>query len=195
MAKVPFINIDTKFLEDVRTAVLQDARKRFGSSRLSPEDLTQEALLVTFEKVHNGTLTNLTCSLKTYVIGVLKKKGQEAEKDKAKFASVPVQSGQEADDVLDPVDMGIAQEAINRWYDKDNIEEQDELQNAVYDIVTNMSDPCKTILWSYYWEGNNMREIAAAMNYNNARVATTQKSRCMTKVKTAMEEFLKNMRS
>ncbi len=58
-----------------------------------------------------------------------------------------------------------------------------------------MADPCKTILWAYYWEGSSMREIATMMNYANARVATTQKSRCMTKVKTAMEEIFNNMRS
>jgi len=194
MPRVPF-TIDSRFLEDVRTAVLQEARKRFGSSRLSPEDLTQEAMLVTFEKVHNGTLTRLTSSLKTYVIGVLKKKGLEAQRDKSKFASIPNLPKQSSDDVIDPVDIGTAQNAIDRWLNKDCAEEQDELQSAVYDIVTNMADPCKTILWAYYWEGNSMREIATMMNYANARVATTQKSRCMTKLKTAMDEIFNNMRS
>ena len=194
MPRVPF-TVDSRFLEDVRTALLQEARKRFGSSRLSPEDLTQEALLVTFEKVHNGTLTRLTSSLKTYVIGVLKKKGLEAQRDKSKFASIPNLPKQSSDDVIDPVDIGTAQNAIDRWLNKDSAEEQDELQSAVYDIVTNMADPCKTILWAYYWEGNSMREIATMMNYANARVATTQKSRCMTKVKTAMDEIFNNMRS
>ena len=194
MPRVPF-TIDSRFLEDVRTAVLQEARKRFGSSGLSPEDLTQEAMLVTFEKVHNGTLTRLTSSLKTYVIGVLKKKGLEAQRDKSKFASIPNLPKQSFDDVIDPVDIGTAQNAIDRWLNKDSAEEQDELQSAVYDIVTNMADPCKTILWAYYWEGNSMREIATMMNYANARVATTQKSRCMTKVKTAMDEIFNNMRS
>lgn len=194
MPRVPF-TIDSRFLEDVRTAVLQEARKRFGSSGLSPEDLTQEAMLVTFEKVHNGTLTRLTSSLKTYVIGVLKKKGLEAQRDKSKFASIPNLPKQSSDDVIDPVDIGTAQNAIDRWLNKDSAEEQDELQSAVYDIVTNMADPCKTILWAYYWEGNSMREIATMMNYANARVATTQKSRCMTKVKTAMDEIFNDMRS
>ena len=194
MPRVPF-TIDSRFLEDVCTAVLQEARKRFGSSGLSPEDLTQEAMLVTFEKVHNGTLTRLTSSLKTYVIGVLKKKGLEAQRDKSKFASIPNLPKQSSDDVIDPVDIGTAQNAIDRWLNKDSVEEQDELQSTVYDIVTNMADPCKTILWAYYWEGNSMREIATMMNYANARVATTQKSRCMTKVKTAMDEIFNDMRS
>ena len=194
MAEVPFTT-DDKFREDVSTAVLQEARKRYGSSRLSPEDLTQEAMLVTFDKVHNGTLTKLTSSLKTYVIGVLKKIGLEAQREKTKFVTVKNQSGQSSDDAIDPVDIVTAQKALDRWHHNEIEEERDELQKAVYDIVVNMQDPCKTILWNYYWEGNSMREIAAVMNYSNARVATTQKSRCMTKVKTAMDEFLKKMRS
>ncbi|MBQ3364266.1 MAG: sigma-70 family RNA polymerase sigma factor [Muribaculaceae bacterium] len=194
MAEVPFTT-DDKFLEDVSTAVLQEARKRYGSSRLSPEDLTQEAMLVTFEKVHNGTLTRLTSSLKTYMIGVLKKIGLEAQREKTKFVTVNNQPGQSSDDAIDPVDIVTAQKALDRWHHIDVDEERDEMQKAVYDIVVNMQDPCKTILWNYYWEGNSMREIAAAMNYNNARVATTQKSRCMTKVKKAMDEILKRMRS
>ena len=194
MPEVPFTT-DDKFLEDVSTAVLQEARKRYGSSRLSPEDLTQEAMLVTFEKVHNGTLTRLTSSLKTYMIGVLKKIGLEAQREKTKFVTVNNQPGQSSDDAIDPVDIVTAQKALDRWHHIDVDEERDEMQKAVYDIVVNMQDPCKTILWNYYWEGNSMSEIAAAMNYNNARVATTQKSRCMTKVKTAMDEILKRMRS
>ena len=194
MPEVPFTT-DDKFLEDVSTAVLQEARKRYGSSRLSPEDLTQEAMLVTFEEVHNGTLTRLTSSLKTYMIGVLKKIGLEAQREKTKFVTVNNQPGQSSDDAIDPVDIVTAQKALDRWHHIDVDEERDEMQKAVYDIVVNMQDPCKTILWNYYWEGNSMSEIAAAMNYNNARVATTQKSRCMTKVKTAMDEILKRMRS
>ena len=194
MAEVPF-TIDNSFLEDVRAAVLQEARKRFGASGLSPEDLTQEAMLVTFDNVQNGTLTKLTSSLKTYVIGILKNKGLEAQREKAKFASVPNPPGQSSADVLDPVDTATAQAAIDRWHHHDSDEERDELQNTVYDMVTNMPDPCKTILLAYYWDNQSMAEIAAAMDYKSARVATTQKSRCLTKVKTAMDEIFKTMRS
>ena len=108
---------------------------------------------------------------------------------------MPNQSGQNADDVLDTIDIGTAQAAIDRWLDKDNHEEQEELKNAIYELVTNMTEPCKTILWSFYWENQSMREIADAMNYANARVATTQKSRCMTKVSIAMEEIINTNRS
>jgi len=194
MPRVPF-TIDTGFLAEVRQAVLQYARNHYGTSGLSPEDLTQETIMTTFDNIREGRLTRLTSNLKTYAIGILKRKVKESLRGQAKLATVSTPSGQSSDDVLDPVDIGIAQEAIDRWQSKDNDEERDELQQAVYNIVDNMQEPCKTILWSFYWENNSMREIADTLHYNNARVATTQKSRCMTKVKTAMEEIFKQMRS
>lgn len=194
MPRVSF-TIDHIFLDQLRQAVLQYACNHYGASGLSPEDLTQETIMTTFDNIREGRLTRLTSNLKTYAIGILKIKAKEKLRDQAKLATVTTPTGQASDDVLDPVDIGIAQEAIDRWQSKDDDEERDKLQNAVYDIVDKMQEPCRTILWSYYWEGNSLSDIADALSYNNARVATTQKSRCMTKVKTAMEEIFKQMRS
>lgn len=186
MARVPFT--DNNFLAKAREAVLQYARKHHGNE--SPEDLTQEALARVFEKIKSGNLTKLTCSFKTYVINVLKNVAREQRREAVHSAESnrPTDEDEE-DNVLTPVDMGMTQEAIKRWLDNDSEQEHEELQQAAHDIVVNMPDPCKTILWAYYWEGKNMREIAAAMNYNNARVATTQKSRCLTKVRIAMNNI------
>ena len=193
MPEVPF-TIDYQFLEEVREAVLQYARTHYGSSGLSPEELTQEALLTTFKKVHEGTLTRLTSSLKTYVIGVLKKKALEGMKEMSKMPSFQLLPTEDEDDVTDAVDISLAQRAIDRWQTKDGDEDEERLKQTVCDMVINMPDPCKTVLWSYYWEGNSMREIADLMGYANARVATTQKSRCMDKVKDAMERIINGLR-
>ena len=183
MAIVPFT--DNKFLEKVRKAVLQYANKHYGNSELSPEDLTQEALTRVFEKIKNGSLKHITCNFKTYVINVLKNVVREQRREQSHFVDTELHDDDD-DDVLTPVDLGIAQEAIKRWLNKDNEQEQEELQQAVHDIVINMDEPCKTILWSYYWGGNNMKEIAEMKGYNNADVAKSQKSRCLSKVKLAL---------
>ena len=62
-------------------------------------------------------------------------------------------------------------------------------------LVQNMNEPCRSILWAYYWEGKSMSEIANENGYTGKDVAKSQKSRCMTKVKTAMDDIYKQMRS
>ena len=96
------------------------------------------------------------------------------------------------EDTVEPVDLEVAKAALRRWQENDG--ETELKENTVHDIVINMTDPCKTILWSYYWEGKSMRDIAEIMDYKNADVAKSKKSLCMTKVKAALEETFKRMR-
>ena len=193
MAIVPFT--DNKFLKKVSEAVLQYARQHYSNSGLSPEDLTQEALTRVFEKINSGNLKHITCNFKTYVINVLKNVAREKRREAIHLAGTNLPTDDDDDDnVLTPVDLGIAQEAIRRWLTNDSEREHEELQQAAHDIVANMEDPCKTILWSYYWGGNNMKEIAEMMNYNNADVAKSQKSRCLSKVKIKLAETFNRMK-
>ncbi len=193
MAIVPFT--DNKFLGKVRGAVLQYARQHYGKSGLSPEDLTQEALTRVFEKIKSGKLKRLTCNFKTYVINVLKNVAREQQREASHLAgtNLPANEGDD-DDVLTPIDLGIAQEAIKRWLANDTEQEHAELQQAAHDIVVNMDDPCKTILWSFYWDGKSMNEIAEIMDYNSDKVAKSQKSRCMSKVKLALVDICNRMK-
>lgn len=194
MPIIPFPT-DSKFLTEIREGVLQYARKHYDASVLPLEDLIQEALLTTFDNVQEGKLTELTSSLTTYVISILKNKANEALRKKEKFADRPPQQGQNADDALDPIDFATAKEALDQWMGLDDEDKRKQLQDAVHDIVVNMKEPCKTILWAFYWEGMNMKGIADRMDYNNADVVKSQSSRCKTKVKTAMEEIFKQLRS
>ena len=195
MPIIPF-RTDSRFLEDLRMAVLQYARKHYDSKALPLEDLTQDALMALFENVNSGKLTVLTSSLTTYVISIFENKAKEAlrKNDKLPILS-QVPSQNDDDDAPDPVDIGIVQKTLERWEEENAEEEQEQLQMAVREIVGNLKEPCKTILWSFYWEDESMKHIAELMNYNTADVAKTQKSKCMTKVKVAFEESIKRMRS
>ena len=177
-------------------AVLQYAHKNYDSKALPLEDLTQDALMALFENVNSGKLTVLTSSLTTYVISIFENKAKEAlrKNDKLPILS-QVPSQYDDDDAPDPVDIGIVQKTLERWEEEEAEEEQEQLQTVVCEIVGSLKEPCKTILWSFYWEDESMKHIAELMNYNTADVAKTQKSKCMTKVKVAFEESIKRMRS
>ncbi len=194
MTTIPF-STDSRFLQDVQDEALRFARKEY-SFWASDEDcqmMVQNSMFTLFNKVHNGTLTELTCNLKTYVIGILKRiaKNQASKKSKQPLLTF---ENREVDE-LDPIDFAMTSVALERWQDKENDEFQEQLQEEVRKLVENMDDPCKTILWSYYWEGKKMKEIADVLNYSGKDVAKSQKSRCMTKVKEAMTEIRNKLRS
>lgn len=102
MARVP-LTIDNRFLSEVHEAVLRYGRSHFGASGLPLEDLAQEAMLTAFEKVHDGSLTRLTSSLKTYIIGIFKKKALEALRERDKMTMALNLPNQDDDDVPEPI--------------------------------------------------------------------------------------------
>lgn len=194
MATIPFLT-ESNFLQEVRETVFHFTRSYCGSwaSTDECEDLTQEALLVLFEKIHSGEEIVLTSNLATFTNGIMKNLAKKRANKKSKQPTTIQEYGDE--DAIDPIDMSVAQQSIKRWLETDLGEEQEQLITEVRNLVENMTDPCKTILWAFYWEGKSMSEIANENGYTGKDVAKSQKSRCMTKVKTAMDDIYKQMRS
>ncbi len=194
MAAIPF-STDSRFLQDVQDEALRYARKEY-SFWASDDDckmMVQDSIFTLFNKVHNGTLTELTCSLKTYVIGILKKIATKKASKKSKEPFLLLEQGD--DDVQDPIDIAMIPVVLERWQNKESDEFHEQIQDEVRHLVENMTEPCRSILWAYYWEGKSTKVIAEEQDYNTARVAITQLSRCRTKVKTAMEEIIIQLRS
>ena len=190
MSIVPF-HIDNKFLKDVRKKAIAYARFHFSSWATDDdcEDLVQDALLATFRNIKSGRLTELTCDMATYVISILKNRAYNEYEKRGKVVSGVFFQGD--DEYPSPIEQAIIQEAINEWNQEDgNVTE--EMESTVREIVTNMKEPCKTILWSFYW--NEMSLVAIANNltdYKSSDSVKTQKSRCLTKVKVTMKETYK----
>lgn len=192
MANVPF-TIDSRFLQEVWNSVFHFARKHCASwaSADDCEELTQQAMLELFEKVHSGKGLILTCNLTTYVNGIVKNLAKShARMHAVLLMSLPDQDNEED---LDPIDNAMIQESIKRWLNDDCNGQQ--LQEEVRRLVENMTEPCRSILWAFYWEGKSMTEIASENGYAGKDVAKSQKSRCMTKVKEVMMEIRNKLRS
>ncbi len=49
--------------------------------------------------------------------------------------------------------------------------------------LTNLGEPCKTILTQYYYLKQTMQEIAAMLHYTNAENAKNQKYKCLQRLK------------
>ena len=71
---------------------------------------------------------------------------------------------------------------------------EEERKSTIYGLIEKLIEPCKKILFSFYYDHCSMEVIAQSMGMANSDVAKTQKSRCMGKVKRAAEiEFQRSV--
>lgn len=190
MPIVPF-HIDNKFLKDVRKKAIAYARFHFSSWATDDdcEDLVQDAFLAMFRNIKSGQLTELTCDMATYVISILKNRAYNEYKKRGNIVSGEFFQGE--DEYPTPIEEAIIKEAIKEWIQEGG-DVTEELESAVREIVTNLKEPCKTILWSFYWDEMSLAAIANDLpDYNSSDSVKTQKSRCLTKVKVTMKETYK----
>ena len=55
-------------------------------------------------------------------------------------------------------------------------------------VLETLGDHCKKILVLYYYENQSMKEILAALHYENEQVVRNKKYKCLKK----LEELIKN---
>lgn len=150
-------------------------------SVLDVEEIYDDAILALYQNVKDGKLKELTCSLQTYInrigehkaIDIIRKKHLETEE-------LPEY------DTLD-----FCERTEEYWLaEGDSLEE--ERKNTIYNLIEKLVEPCKKILFSFYYDHCSMEVIAKSMGMANSDVAKTQKSRCMSKVKRAAEIEFQN---
>lgn len=143
------------------------------------EDLYQEALLVVYEKIVAGELTNLTCSLSTYIYSVcrnkwmykLRKKGRQGEQffDSQDFIKFDLSEPDEPD--LQPYEL------------------------AMQEALKNLEEMCRKILLAFYYEKLSLEIIATEFGYNNANTAKSKKNKCMNKIRNSAKETIRMYQS
>jgi RNA polymerase sigma factor (sigma-70 family) len=70
--------------------------------------------------------------------------------------------------------------------------QQDKLMSLLSLGLEDLEERCRNILTAFYFERQNMTEIAEAMGYANAHVVTEQKNRCMKRLNEAIVNRMLN---
>jgi len=139
------------------------------------KDIFQEAMIVLYEKVRSGTF-ELNCQIKTYIYSVSRRLWLKRLHQLNRYPS-----GSENLEALVPVE--------------DEIEEH-EKRNAEFEMmdkaISNLGEPCKSLLEAYYLQKRSMLEIATSFGYTNAENAKNQKYKCLMRLKKIFFTHYKN---
>lgn len=143
-------------------------------SRCDHDDATeyyQATIVIFYENVMNGKLSQLQSSLKTYLFGIGKnlvlhehRRSQRSTKVKAEFH----------------VQMHLADTQ------QELLSEENDL-SLVHRCFERIGDPCHKLLQLFYFNEKSMEEISAELGYKNPETAKNQKYKCMERLRKLVE--------
>lgn len=129
-------------------------------------DVFQEAMIVLYEKARSGTF-ELNCQIKTYMYSVCRRLWLKRLQQLNRFAG-------DMDNMADTVPV------------EEDLEEHDrknEEMSLVEKAISNLGEPCKSLIEAFYIQKKNMQVIAAEFGYTNADNAKNQKYKCLMRLK------------
>lgn len=177
-----------RFLSDERGRVLSYLRKQFSVSDDDLDDIFQESSMALFLNVRDGKLSTLTSSLGTYFMKVcinqtLKFLGKNSK-------TMPLFDDRRITNSDFVRDDKIA-ELYGACIDAEEEEKKTRMELLVNNIIASMTDTCKNILHSYYWDDFSTSTIADMFNFSDANSVKAQKYKCVKKFRDKYNE-LKN---
>ena len=161
---------DKTILKEIYTDYKDSFLKYAYRYSLTEEDLVdiyQDATIALYENAINGKMNNLKCSIKTYLFSIGKNMiyEQMRKHKKAIMVNVDALKDEYNEEVI------FDNEVLNHH--------QLKLQNG----FKRLGEQCKKILTLFYYNGYTLDEITTSLNYTKKDVVKSQKSRCLAKLK------------
>lgn len=142
------------------------------------KDVFQEAMIVLYEKARTGGF-ELNCQIKTFVYSVCRRLWLKRLQQQNRYAAP-----------------GDSMETVVQVDDDLEAHEQ---RNAEFEMmekaISNLGEPCKSLLEAYYLQKQNMQVIATNFGYTNADNAKNQKYKCLMRLKKIFFSQYKNGKS
>lgn len=181
--EIPDEKVLNLFFEQQRKKTLVVLQNRLALSHDDAEDIYQEACVALYQNIQSGKLVELTSSLSTYFTSICMNKGKkllDRRPDNISFeGAVENTEGDEYSTSQIETILGLG----------DGITA--EQRATMRDIVQDLPSPCEEILWSYYGDGLQMKEIAELIGFNGLDSVKSKKSQCMSKLKERFMRIIK----
>jgi RNA polymerase sigma factor (sigma-70 family) len=137
-------------------------------------DIFQEAMIVLYEKVTSGTF-ELNSQLKTYLYSVCRRLWLKRLSQLQRVSS----------------EVEGLEERIPVEEDLERHEQRNRDFLVMEQAMSNLGEPCKSLLEAYYLDKKSMVEIAGDFGYTNADNAKNQKYKCLMRLKKLFSQIKK----
>ena len=136
------------------------------------KDIYQVTILIFYDNVRSGKLTDMVSTIKTYLFGIGKNLARENMRKAKRITSIDQKE----------------------WLREHLVEaDQEPFDDNIFSIaraaVSKLADPCRKLVDLYYYQKKSMQEISDLLNYKNADTAKNQKCKCMAKLRKLYEEL------
>lgn len=153
--------------KDYRNEFISWLMKMYKCSPADAREIFQSAVITFYENVVGRKLDALTCTLKTYLFAIGRKKYLEKMKSERRF-----EQNVDEDSLSDNPENQVS-DAFQREGRLEQVEQ----------CLQKLGEPGRTILELYYYHGKTMQEIAVALNYKNSSTAKNLKYKCLNRLK------------
>lgn len=157
----------TTIYRDYRQPFISWIKNEFNCSEDDAIEFFQTAVVILYDNIISGKLTELNSNIKTYLFSIGKNKAHEWLRHKQKQSS-------SVDDLL-------IQYIHDDAPDTDEAEFADNLRK-VETGMNALGEPCRTLLQLFYYYKASMREICEKLEYKNEDTAKNQKYKCLKRL-------------
>jgi RNA polymerase sigma factor (sigma-70 family) len=161
-------------LEDIyksNKAAFSNYALKFSISNDEILDIYQDAIIALFENAIDGKMEDLNCTIKTYLFSIGKNMIYQSFKNKNKSLLL---------------NQDIAQDDFNEAISVFD-EELNDYQLKLQKGFRLLGNQCKKILTLFYYNGFTLDEITEKLEYTKKDVLKSQKSRCISKLKSILK--------
>lgn len=138
-------------------------------------DVFQEAMIVLYEKARSGAF-ELNCQIKTYIYSVCRRMWLKRLQQLNRYSN----------------EMDSLAEVVPVEEDVEEHERRDEEFQQMEKAISNLGEPCKSLIEAFYIQKRNMQDIASQFGYTNADNAKNQKYKCLMRLKKLFFAHYKN---
>lgn len=136
--------------------------QKYGSQEDDAIEIFQQAIVIMYDNVVTGKLTELTSSLKTYLFAIGRNLALEKIRKDGKKASLP--------------------DIIKQHIEDDGIV-KDEMFEKAQKALEKLGEPCKGMIEQSFYNRLSSDELAILFGYKNADTAKSKKHKCLKKLR------------